>query len=329
MSRRAALAVILTASALAIPMAAHAQPGAKVPRIAYLGNSSAALEPELVAAFRQGLRDLKYVEGQNVVIEYRWAEGRYDRLPALVAEVVQLKVDVILTAGTPAVLAAKAGTQTIPIVMAAIGDPITAGVVPSLARPGGNVTGLASMTPEIDGKRLELLKEIAPGVSRIAVLWNPANPNNAARLKDTQAAARTLRLTLEPVVGAGDGEDLDRGLAAIGASRAQALMVESDRALLARRARILEFAAQRRLPALYPYRDFVQAGGLASYEPSYRDMFRRAAVYVDKILKGARPAELPVEQPTIFELVINLKTARSLELAMPQSVLLRADEVIQ
>jgi putative tryptophan/tyrosine transport system substrate-binding protein len=329
MSRRAALAVILTASVLAIPMAAHAQPGAKVPRIAYLGNSSAALEPELVAAFRQGLRDLKYVEGQNVVIEYRWAEGRYDRFPALVAEVVQLKVDVILTAGTPAVLAAKAGTQTIPIVMAALGDPITAGVVPSLARPGGNVTGLASMTPEIDGKRLELLKEIAPGVSRIAVLWNPANPNNAARLKDTQAAARTLRLTLEPVVGAGDGEDLDRGLAAIGASRAQALMVESDRALLARRARILEFAAQRRLPALYPYRDFVQAGGLASYEPSYRDMFRRAAVYVDKILKGARPAELPVEQPTIFELVINLKTARSLELAMPQSVLLRADEVIQ
>jgi ABC-type uncharacterized transport system substrate-binding protein len=182
---RAGLILALTLALLAAPLATEAQQAGKVYRIAYLGNSTATLESELVAAFRQGLRDLNYVEGQNVAIEYRWAEGRYDRFPALVAEAVQLKVDVIVTAGTPAVLAAKEGTRTIPIVMAAIGDPIAAGIVPSLARPGGNVTGLTSMTPDIDGKRLELLKEVVPGVSRIAVLWNPTNPNNAARVKES------------------------------------------------------------------------------------------------------------------------------------------------
>jgi len=298
-------------------------------RIVYLGNSSPTLEADLVDAFRQGLRNLNYIEGQNIVIEYRWAAGRNDRFPALVAEAVRLKADVILTSGTPATLAAKEGTRSIPIVIAAMGDPIGAGVVPSLARPGGNITGLASMSPEIDGKRLELLKALVPGVSRIAVLWNPTNPNNAARINHIQAAAKTLRLTLEPLVGARDSQDLDKGFATIGAGRANALVVESDRALLAHRIQIVDFATRRRLPALYAYREFVQAGGLVSYAPSYTAMFRRAAKYVDRILTGAKPGDLPVEQPTEFELVINLKTAKALGLTIPQSLLLRADHVIE
>jgi putative ABC transport system substrate-binding protein len=328
MDRRAFIGS-LAGSLLAAPLAVQAQQSGRVYRIVYLGNSSPTLEADLVDAFRQGLRNLNYVEGQNVVIEYRWAEGRNDRFPALVAEAVRLKVDIILTSGTPATLAAKEGTRTIPIVIAAMGDPIGAGVVPSLARPGGNITGLASMSPEIDGKRLELLKELVPGVSRIAVLWNPTNPNNAARIMHIQAAAKTLRLTLEPLVGAGDRQDLDKGFAAIVAGRADALVVESDRALLAHRVQIVDFATRRRLPALYAYREFVQAGGLVSYAPSYTAMFRRAAKYVDKILTGAKPGDLPVEQPTEFELVLNLKTARALGLTIPQALLLRADQVIE
>jgi putative tryptophan/tyrosine transport system substrate-binding protein len=265
---------------LAAPLMAEAQPAGRVYRIGYLGNSSVVLEADLVEAFRQGLRNLNYVEGRNIVIEYLWAEGRNDLFPALVAEAVRLKADVILTSGTPATLAAKEGTRTIPIVIAAMGDPISAGVVPSLARPGGNITGLASMTPEIDGKRLELLKELVPGLSRIAVLWNPTNPNNAARVNHIQAAAKTLRLTLEPLVGAADSQDLDKSFATIAAARAEALVIESDRALLAHRAQIVDFATRRRLPALYPYREFVQAGGLVSYAPSYPAMFRRAATYM-------------------------------------------------
>lgn len=321
-----AIAVSLLAS---LPLATEAQPPGKVYRIAYLGNSSAALESELIAAFRQGLRDLHYVEGRNIEIEYRWAEGRYDRLPALVAEVVQRKVDIILVAGTPAALAAKEGTRTIPIIMASLGDPIAAGVVPSLARPGGNITGLAAMSPEIDGKRLQLLKELVPGVSRIAVLWNPTNPNNVARIKQMPAAAQTLRLTLEPFVGAGDRQGLDKGFKAIVVARAEALIVVTDRGLLAHRALIVDFATKRRLPALYGYREFVQAGGLVSYAPSYPAMFRRAATYVAKILKGTKPADLPVEQPTAFELVINLKAVKGLGLTIPPSLLLRADQVIE
>ena len=314
---------------LAAPLAAGAQPAGRVYRIAYLGNSSAALEAELVSAFRDGLRDLNYVDSRNVVILYRWAEGHYDRFPALVAEAVQLKVDVIVTAGTPAVLAAKEGTRTIPIVVAAMGDPIAAGVIPSLARPGGNITGSASLSPEIDGKRLELLKEFVPGVSRIAALWNPTNPNNAARIRHVEAAAKTLQLTLKSFLSGGDRQDLDKAFEGIVAARSEALIMESDRVLLAHRAPIVDFAKKRRLPALYPYREFVQVGGLASYAPSYPAMFRRAAVYVDKIFKGAKPADLPVEQPTKFELVINLKTAQTLGLTIPPSLLLRADQVIE
>jgi putative tryptophan/tyrosine transport system substrate-binding protein len=313
---------------LSAPPGASTQQTGKVYRIAFLGASSPALESELVAAFRQGLRDLGYIEGRNIVIEYRWAEGRYDRYAAFVAEAVSLKVDVIVTEGTPAAIAAREGTKTVPIVMAVIGDPIAAGVVSSVARPGGNITGSTSMSPEIDAKRLELLKELVPGASRVAVLWNPANPNNRARIPTMQAAAKSLRLTLE-LVGAGDSEQLEKGFGAIVAARSQALIMESDLALLSLREQIVDFATKRRLPGLYAYREFVQAGGLASYAPSYLAMFRRAATYVDKILKGAKPADLPVEQPTKFELVINLRTAKALGLTIPQSMLGRADEVIQ
>jgi len=287
------------------------------------------METDLVDSFRQGLRNLDYVEGRNVVIEYRWAEGRNDLFPALVAEAVRLKPDVIVTSGTPATLAAKEATRTTPIVIAAMGDPISAGVVASLARPGGNITGLASMSPEIDGKRLELLTELLPGVSRIGVLWNPTNPGNAARLRNIQHAATILRLTLDPVVGAADSQALEKGFQAIVAARAQALVLEPDRGLLAHRVQIVTFTARRRLPTLYPYREFVQAGGLVSYAPSYPAMFRRAATYVDKILKGVKPSDLPIEQPTTFELVINSKTAEAQSLTIPPSVLARADQVIE
>ena len=326
---RRAFILATTGGLLAAPIAVGAQQAGRVYRIVYLGNSSPTLEADLVDAFRQGLRNLNYLEGQNIVIEYRWAEGRNDRFPALVAEAVRLKADVILTSGTPATLAAKEGTRTIPIVIAAMGDPIGAGVVPSLARPGGNITGLASMSPEIDGKRLELLKELAPGVARIAVLWNPTNPGNAARLHNIQHAATILRLTLEPVVGAADSQALEQGFQAIVAARAQALVVEPDRGLLAHRVQIVAFTARRRLPTLYPYREFVQAGGLVSYAPSYPAMFRRAATYVDKILRGVKPSDLPIEQPTTFELVINSKTAQAQNLAIPSSLLQRADQVIE
>jgi len=319
----------ITVGLLAGPLTVEAQQTGKVYRIVYLGNSSAALESDLTAAFRDGLRQLDYVEGQNIVIDYRWAEGRNDRFPPLVAEAVRLKANVILTSGTPAAIAAKDGTRTIPIVIAAMGDPIGAGVVASLARPGGNITGLASMSPEIDGKRLELLTELVPGVSRIAVLWNPTNPGNAARLRNIQDAAKILRLTLEPLVGAEDSQDLEKGFQTMVAARAQALVIEPDRGLLAHRAQIVNFTAKQRLPTLYPYREFVQAGGLVSYAPSYPAMFRRAATYVDKILKGVKPSDLPIEQPTTFELVINSKTAKAQSLTIPPSLLQRADQVIE
>jgi putative ABC transport system substrate-binding protein len=312
---------------LAGPIAAEAQ-AEKVYRIGYLGNSSPALEPDLVGAFREGLRDLGYAEGQNILIEYRWAEGRYDRLPDLAAELVRLKVDVILTSGTPGALAAKRATQTIPIVMAVIGDAVEAGLVPSLARPGGNITGLTRISPEMDGKRLELLKGIVPRLSHVAILLNPVNPVTSLHWKEVQAPAKALFLKLEPVEVKA-AEEFEAAFAAVGRQRPGALFVLGDRFLLAHRAQIVDFAARRTLPAMYPYREFVDAGGLIAYAPSSPDMFRRSATFVDKILKGAKPADLPIEQPTKFELVINLKTAKALGLTIPPSLLLRADQVIQ
>jgi len=313
---------------LASPLAAEAQQGGKVYRVAFLGNSTAALEANLVGPFREGLRDLGYVEGRNILIEYRWAEGKYERFPALIAELAALKVDVIVTAGTPAALAVKKTTPSIPLVMAAVGDPIGVGLVASLARPGGNATGLSAIAPELEGKRLELLREVVSKLSHIAVLWNPDNPLHAGSLKETRAAAQVLGIKVQ-LLGVRVSEDFPAAFAAILRERPGALLVLADRIFLHNRARIVDFEAKHRLPGVYAYRELVEAGGLMSFGPSYAGMHRRAATYVDKILKGAKPADLPVEQPTRFELMINLKAAKALGLKIPPSLLARADEVIR
>ncbi|MDP2702562.1 MAG: ABC transporter substrate-binding protein, partial [Candidatus Rokubacteria bacterium] len=305
MNRRAFIA---TATAILVaPLAADAQPAAKVPRMGFLGNSTAALEANLVGPFREGLRDLGYVEGRNILIEYRWAEGKYERFPALIAELIALKVDVIVTAGTPASLAVKKATTSIPLVMVAVGDPIGVGLVASLARPGGSSTGLTSIAPELEGKRLEMLREVVPKLSHIAVLWNPDNPFHVGSLKETRAAAQVLGIKVQ-VLGVRVSEDFPAAFAAILRERPGALLVLADRLFLHNRARIVEFEAKHRLPGVYAYRELVEAGGLMSFGPSYAGMHRRAAYYVDKILKGSKPADLPVEQPTKFELMINRAT---------------------
>ena len=305
-----------------------AQQRVRLPRIGYLGASSASLEPELVKAFQKGLRDLGYVEGQNIAIEYRWAEGNYHRLPDLVAELVRLKVDLILTAGTPGALAAKRATQTIPIVMAVTGDAVGAGLVSSLARPGGNLTGLTAMVPDLEGKRLELLREVFPTLTTVAVLLNTANPYNTIVWEQTQVSARALGVKVQPVDLRGPEEFKD-AFAKLVRQRPDGLVMLADRFLLAHRTQIVDFVAKNRLPAIYPYRDFVVVGGLMSYSPNYEDLFLRSATFVDKILKGAKPGDLPIEQPTKFELVINLKTAKALGITIPPSVLGRSDQVIQ
>jgi ABC-type uncharacterized transport system substrate-binding protein len=325
MERRAFVAGTL--GLLAAPLAAAAPP-AKVPRIGFLGNTTAALEANLVGPFREGLRDLGYAEGRDVLIEYRWVEGKYERLPALIGELIAQKVDVIVTAGTPATLAVKKATTSVPLVMVAVGDPVGTGIVPSLSRPGGIITGLTSISPELDGKRLELLREVIPGVSHVAVLWNAASPLQVVAEKQTQAAARVLRIKVLSL-GVRTEEEIQQALAAIVRERPGALLVLADRLFLQHRTRIMDFAAQHRLPGVHAYRELVEVGGLMSFGPSYAGMHRRAAYYVDRILKGTKPGDLPVEQPTKFELVINLKTAKALGLTIPPSVLARADEVIQ
>jgi putative ABC transport system substrate-binding protein len=320
---------VIAGGLLAAPLAAEAQQAPGLRRIGYLGISSPSMEPHYVEAFRQQLRDLGYIEGQHIAIEYRWAEGRDDRLPGLAAELVRLDRVVIVTTGTPGTLAAVQATKTIPIVMASSADPVRSGLVASLARPGGNVTGFTILGPELEGKRMELLKRAVPRLSRVAVLWNPANPGVAYFLEATQVAARALRVTVGPVVEVRRVEELETAFSAIAKARPDALAVLADRFLLAHRRRIVEFAAARRLPGMYPYREYVDAGGLMSYAPSNIELFRGAASYVDKILKGAKPGDLPVQEPTKFELVINLKTAKALGLTIPQSLLQRADEVIK
>ena len=318
----------LTLALLLAPLASDAQQTGTVYRIGFLGNSTAALEANLVGPFREGLRDLGYDEGRNVLIEYRWAEGKYERFPALIAELIALKVDVIVTAGPPAPLAVKKATTSVPLVMVAVGDPVGTGIVASLNRPGGNITGLTSISPELEGKRLELLREVVPKLSRVAVLWNPVSPFQVVAEKEVRAAAQVLRMNVLSL-GVRTPEELKDALAAIARERPGALLVLADRLFLHNRARIMEFAAQNRLPGVHAYRELVEAGGLMSYGPSYAGMHRRAATYVDKILKGAKPADLPVERPATFELVINQKAAKALGLTIPQSVLLRATEVIQ
>jgi putative ABC transport system substrate-binding protein len=323
---RLTMAIAFAVVAAALPSTAWEM--ARVPRIGYLGNSSPELEAELVAAFRQGLRDLGWVEGYTPVIEYRWAEGQYARFPELVTDLARLTVDVLVTAGTPGTLAAKRATHTIPIVMAVSGDPVGSGLVDSYARPGGNITGLTALVPALEGKRLELLKELVPELSRVAVLGNPANPVTAGIFEETQRAASALRVTLQLVEVRGI-EAFEEVFDLITKVQPDALLLIADRALLVHRARLVALVAQSRLPAIYPYREFVDAGGMMSYAPNYPDLFRRAATFVDKILKGAKPADLPLEQPSKFELVINLKATKALSLTVPSSLLFQADAVIQ
>jgi putative ABC transport system substrate-binding protein len=281
-----------------------------------------------IEAFRQGLRELGYVEGQNIAIESRFADGRAEPLRGLVTELVRLKMDVIVTWGTPSAQAAKQVTQTIPIVMAAAADPVGTGLVASLSRPGGNLTGVATDSREYFGKNLELLKEIAPKVSRVAVLWDPDNPANAIVLKETHAAAKKLGVQLQ-ALPVRDAHAFDAAFTAVIKERATALLALHNLLFFAHRSRIIDFGIKNRLPVVYNRREYVEAGGLMSYGTNFRDNFRRAATFVDKILKGARPTDLPVEEPTKYELIINMKTARALGLTIPQTLLLRADEVIQ
>jgi putative ABC transport system substrate-binding protein len=319
-----ALLVTLVLGLLAAPLAADAQQPGKVPRIGLIRPGSPP-DP-LVEAFLQGVRDLGYVEGRSIAIEYRWAKGKLERFPDLTAELVRLKVDVIVTTGTSGGLAAKQATSTIPIVVPVMIDPVGAGLVASLARPGGNLTGLSLMSPELSEKRMELLKEAFPMVSRVAVLRDPRIP--PMDLPPTEAAARARGLDLH-TLEVRDINDLEAALAAAKKGRAGALNILTSAFFFAHRARIVEAMARARLPAMYPQREFVDVGGLMSYGPSLPDLFRRAAHNVDRILKGAKPADLPVEQPMKFELVINLKTANALGLTIPQSVLMRADHVVQ
>jgi putative tryptophan/tyrosine transport system substrate-binding protein len=329
MKRRTFMAM-LTGGIVVVPLAAEAQQAAKVARIGWLWAYLAA-NLHLREAFLQGLRDLGYVEGRNVVIEYRSAEGKLEQLPALAAELVALKVDVIVAPTTLAALAAKQATKTIPIVFTVAADPVTDGLVTSLARPGGNVTGFSFFAPELVGKCLELLKQSVPGVSRVAVLWHPGGfPERTEKdiLKEAEVAARALGVRLQLVEARGP-KDFDRAFLDMTKARAGALTVLTTPMLLGERRRLVDLAAKNRLPAVYPRREFVDAGGLMAYGPSGLDLFRRAATYVDKILKGAKPGDLPVEQPTKFELVINLKTAKALGLTIPPPLLGRADEVIR
>ena len=307
---------------------AEAQQPAKFPRIGYLTGPSLSANAERIEAFRQGLRELRYVEGENIVIEWRSAEGKPDRLSALAAELVRLKVDVIVTTGPTPTRAAKEATVTIPIVMAQDIDPVGTGFVASLARPGGNITGLSTLAPEISGKQLELLKEILPRLSRVAVLWASSNPGNAQQLRETERAAGALGVKLQ-YLDVLDPKDIKTAFRAASKGRADAVLVLQSGVVITHRTEIPELAIKSRLPAIYPRSEFVEDGGLMSYGASFTDMDRRAATYVDKILKGAKPADLPVEQPIKFEFVINLKAAKQIGLTIPPNVLARADKVIK
>jgi putative ABC transport system substrate-binding protein len=308
--------------------AADAQQSKKIPRIGFLGNSTPQLEANLVEPFRMGLRDLGYVEGQNIVIEYRWAEGKYQRFPGLITELVAAKVDVIVTAGTPATQAYQKANPSIPLVMIAVGDPVGTGIVQSLNRPGGNITGLTSISPELEGKRIELLREVIPKLSHIAVMWNPKNAYHQIENREVESVAASLRLKVL-YLGVATQEQLDDAFAQLLKERPEALLVLADRVFLHNRARIMNFSVQNHLPGVYAYVELVEAGGLMSYGPSYADMHRRAATYVDKILKGAKPAQLPVERPAKFELVVNLKAAKQIGVTIPPNLLARADRVIK
>jgi len=307
---------------------ARAQQPTKVPRIGFLGAVSRSTVSARTEAFRQGLRELGYVEGKNIVIEYRYVEGKLDRVSELAAELVRLKVDIIVTAGPASTRSAKEATVTIPIVMAFDNDPVGSGFVASLARPGGNITGLSTLAPEISGKQLELLKEIAPRLSRVAVLGNSTVSGNAQMLREVELAAGALGVKLQYLDVLGP-KDIETAFRAAKKERADAILVLQNLVATSQRTQITDLAVKNRLPAIYDRSEFVEDGGLMTYSVSSTDLFRRAATYVDKILKGAKPAELPVEQPVKFELIINLKAAKQIGLTIPQSVLYKADNVIK
>ena len=307
---------------------AEAQQPKKVPRIGFLAANSASTNPARRDAFRQGLRALGYVEGKNIVIEYRYAEGKPEHLPALAAELVQLNVDIIVTAGAASTRPAKEATRTIPIVMAADSDPIGTGFVVSLARPGGNITGLSVLAPEISGKRLELLKETVPKLSRVAVLGQSTTPGTTQALKETELAAAALKVQLQ-FLEVRDPKDIENAFRTASKSRAEGVVLLSNPLFTSQGKKVAEFAVKNRLAAISQISEFVEDGGLMSYGVSITDLYRRAATYIDKILKGRTPADLPVEQPMKFEFIINLKAAKQIGLTIPPNVLVRADKVIR
>jgi putative ABC transport system substrate-binding protein len=328
MSTRRAFITLLGGAAASWPLAARAQQAGKTYTIGRLTAGSYASVSALVEVFEDALREMGWIEGKNIAFEYRSAEDRLERLPELAAELVRLNVDVIAAGGTLAPLAVKRVTSTIPIVMTSAGDPLGSGLVASLARPGGNVTGMSLMVPDLGGKRLELLKEALPRLSRVAVLWNAANPYSANVFKETQVASRTLGIEVQSLETR-DPDGFDGAFKAVRRQHPDALVTVEDPLTSDHRKLIADFAAGQRLPSLHGQKEFAAAGGLISYGTSLADVVRRAAGYVDKILKGAKPADLPVQQPTTFELVINLKTARALGLEIPATLLARGDEVIE
>jgi putative ABC transport system substrate-binding protein len=321
------LSILVVVVQLTIVVVVEAQQPAKIPRIGILIASSASSVSTRVETFRQRLRELGYVEGKNIVIEYRYAEGNVERLADLAAELIQLKVDVIVTAG-PATLAAKKVTATIPIVFTAANDPLGTGVVSSLARPGGNITGLSVMAPDLDGKRLELLKEAFPKVARVAFLWGAAGSRGQLAFTDMEAAAKALGVKLQSL-DVQSLDDFENAFVRAKKDGAQALITTTNPLINAQRHQVLDFAAKNRLPAIYTDSEFVEAGGLMSYAANYADLWRRAADFVDKILKGAKPADIPVEQPMKFEFLVNLKAAKQIGVMIPPNVLVRADKVIK
>jgi putative ABC transport system substrate-binding protein len=329
MRKAGVLSILFAVVLLSISVTAEAQQPAQVPRIGFLAAGSLSSDAAWIEAFRQGLRELGYVEGRSIVIEYRYGEGKTDRSPDLATELAQLKVDVIVVGGATPTRAAKNATKLIPIVMANVTDPVALGLVASLARPGGNITGLTNLAPELSGKRLELLKEIVPQLARVAVLGDPSSPSYAPGWRETDIAARSLGVQVQPLEVRAPNPDFAGAISAITRHRADALLTLSQPLIRVYRGQIVDFTAKRRMPAMFHTREFAEAGGLMSYAPDVPAMYRRAATYVDKILKGAKPADLPVEQPTKFELVINLKTAKQIGLTIPPNVLARADKVIK
>jgi putative tryptophan/tyrosine transport system substrate-binding protein len=330
MKKVAALSLLIAVALVAFAVIVEAQQPKKVFQIGYLSNTDAATDSSRAEAIRLALRKLGYIEGQNIAIEYRYSEGKRDRAPELAAELVRLKVDIIVVAGGETwIRAAKNATKTIPIVMVGLGtDPVKAGLVKSLARPGGNVTGITALSRELGGKRLELLKEAVPKISRVAVLYDPANPNSVEVKEDLPIAARALKLTILPSE-ARAADDFEKVFAAMSKERPDGLVVTGGTLMRPNQKRIAGFALKSRLPSVSSSEEFVDAGGLMSYAADDADNYRRVAIYVDKILKGAKPADLPVEQPTKFELIISLKTAKQIGVTIPQSLLYRADKVIK